>query len=628
MSSVGNEERAVITLQIGNYSNYIGAHFWNIQEAGFVFPSQTNIDYVPDINNSILFREGATGNSQNVGQPTYTPRLVSVDLKGALGSLPLYGDLYNDELSSVVSLNKSDSAPIWAGEVKIEKEKEKRKNEFLRHLEAEDVDLESARKKQKGERNSIILEDQDKDVCEYEEQENSQTSKQTYEQYKKIYDLDNHVNAWSDYLSARFHPRTNVAVEGYIHGDMRARPFDVFGLGLNYDDLTETIEDRIRFFAEEADYLRGFHTIVDSNNSFGGVGSKISELLADEYSTKTKVAFPCVAHNELAHQGGNSGIHNLSQFLNTALTLKNLSGTCSLLTPMSLSKDTFPLKNNFRQLPLLNYQPQNHYHTSAILASAIDTVTLPWRSRRNKIDMSEVLNQLNLNGRKVAATAISLPLPLRTTDFFVEFLEEIESKIGEKDGNFHEKTNLMSLTPGVNNVTKNIQMESLSLRGISVKERLKPKRDMRSNKLPAYTGRFAMTDSVPEALFSHFDKMKEIGKRQRVIPKSITSVDTSLPTGCPFPHIFDKTKISSSGFLLEDTADNSARGVNSVPVLTSLQSSHEMGLSIKNIAGRCGKINLNKLHRFRDAGLENDELLETTEELINLYECYEEDTIC
>jgi hypothetical protein len=53
-----------------------------------------------------------------------------------------------------------------------------------------------------------------------------------------------------------------------------------------------------------------------------------------------------------------------------------------------------------------------------------------------------------------------------------------------------------------------------------------------------------------------------------------------------------------------------------------------MGLSIKNIAGRCGKINLNKLHRFRDAGLENDELLETTEELINLYDCYEEDTIC
>merc|ERR1711890_129743 len=118
------------------------------------------------------------------------------------------------------------------------------------------------------------------------------------------------------------------------------------------------------------------------------------------------------------------------------------------------------------------------------------------------------------------------------------------------------------------------------------------------------------------------------GKKHVVMPKSITSIDTSLPTGCPFPHIFDKSRISSNGFLVDDTTENSGNGVNSVPVLTSLQSSHEMGLAIKNIASRCGKINLNKLHRFRDAGLENDELLETTEELISLYECYEEDTIC
>ena len=197
--------------------------------------------------------------------------------------------MYNDELSSVVPLNKSDCNPIWAGEVKIEKEPEKRKNDFLKHLEAEDLNLESARKKQKGDKNSIILDDQDKDVCEDEEKEKLQLPNHTYEQYKKIYNLDSQVNVWSDYLSTRFHPRTNVAVESYIHGDMRTRPFDIFGLGYNYDDLTETIEDRIRFFAEEADYLRGFHIIVDSNNSFGGVGSKIGELLADEYSTKVIV---------------------------------------------------------------------------------------------------------------------------------------------------------------------------------------------------------------------------------------------------------------------------------------------------------------------------------------------------
>ena len=80
-----NEDRAVITLQLGNYSNYVGAHFWNIQESAFVFPSSNNTTFVPDINNRVLFREGVTGFSHSDGQPTYTPRLVSVDLKGALG---------------------------------------------------------------------------------------------------------------------------------------------------------------------------------------------------------------------------------------------------------------------------------------------------------------------------------------------------------------------------------------------------------------------------------------------------------------------------------------------------------------------------------------------------------------
>ena len=65
-------------------------------------------------------------------------------------------------------------------------------------------------------------------------------------------------------------------------------------------------------------------------------------------------------------------------------------------------------------------------------------------------------------------------------------------------------------------------------------------------------------------------------------------------------------------------------GVTSIPVLTSLQSSGAVGLAVKSLAERSGKINLNKLHRFQDAGLENDELLETIEGLTNLYESYED----
>jgi len=553
--SYEKEDRAVITLQFGNYSNYIGAHFWNIQEAGFVYSSSPSAKCIPDVDNDVLFREGISGLDKNDSQPTYTPRLVSVDLKGALGCLPVYGDLYNNDLTSIVRMKKSDSASIWAGEIKIEKEKEKRKNEFLTHLEADDLKHESDRKKHKTEKNSI-LDDQDKDICE-DKEENAVEVTQTYEEYKKIYNLDNQVNTWSDYLSTRFHPRTNVVAEEYIHGDMRARPFDIFGLGYNYEILAEEVEDHVRFFAEEADYLKGFQLLVDANNSFGGVGCKISELLADEYSTKSQIAFPCIAHSDGALKAsGNIQIHNLSQFLNTALTFKGLSGNCGLVTPLSLSKDTFPLKNNFRRIPHVNYQTQNHYHTSAILAAAVDTITLPWRSRKNRIDMTDILSKLNMNGRKIAGAALSLPLPLRSNEFFVQFLENIETKVNEKELNLHEQINLTSITPGCHVVNKDIQAEAWSIRGIN-KEIFKPKRDMRSNKVPLYTGRYAMIDSVNGALFSHFDKMNECKKRQVRMPQSIVSIDDGLPTGCPFPHIFQKSKISKNGFLVDDITSDS-----------------------------------------------------------------------
>ena len=72
-------------------------------------------------------------------------------------------------------------------------------------------------------------------------------------------------------------------------------------------------------------------------------------------------------------------------------------------------------------------------------------------------------------------------------------------------------------------------------------------------------------------------------------------------------------------------SDFAGKGVDNVPVLTSWQSSNGAGLLVKSLAERSGKINLNKLHRFKDAGLENDELLETTESLASLFECYKGD---
>ena len=233
------------------------------------------------------------------------------------------------------------------------------------------------------------------------------------------------------------------------------------------------------------------------------------------------------------------------------MTIRGLSAVCSLVTPLSLAQDTFPVKNNFRQLPFLKYQPQNPYHTSAIVAGTMDILTLPWRSRRNRIEMVEIVNKLNGHGRKVAAAGVSLPFPLGQDEFFVDLLEKIEQCNSKVKPSFHEEVGLRSITPGCHNVTKDVQIETLSLRGISA-QKLKPKRDMRSNRMPAYTGRFARIDSIPNALFSHFEKVKAMDRGILAVPGSLSVLDAKLPTSCPFPHIFDRTKVSSDGFLLGD----------------------------------------------------------------------------
>lgn len=43
--------REVITFQFGNYANYVGTHFWNIQESGFTYkPSAVTVEWENDVN--------------------------------------------------------------------------------------------------------------------------------------------------------------------------------------------------------------------------------------------------------------------------------------------------------------------------------------------------------------------------------------------------------------------------------------------------------------------------------------------------------------------------------------------------------------------------------------------------
>ena len=80
-------------------------------------------------------------------QETYTPRLLAIDLKGSLHSLPAVGTLYGD-----FRPEPSTSEAAWDGQVEFIQQLLQEKNEFLTDLEQEDARFRG-------------LADEDKDIC-------------------------------------------------------------------------------------------------------------------------------------------------------------------------------------------------------------------------------------------------------------------------------------------------------------------------------------------------------------------------------------------------------------------------------------------------------------------------------
>ncbi|GAA0168291.1 hypothetical protein LIER_23041 [Lithospermum erythrorhizon] len=84
----------IVTIQVGDYANYVGSHFWNLQDEFLGLADSPEAD--PAFENhgldmNAIYRVGETLQ----GIQTYTPRLVSIGFQGSLGSVSSQGTLYN-----------------------------------------------------------------------------------------------------------------------------------------------------------------------------------------------------------------------------------------------------------------------------------------------------------------------------------------------------------------------------------------------------------------------------------------------------------------------------------------------------------------------------------------------------
>jgi len=570
--------RPLITIQCGNYSNHVGSHFWNLQESGFVYTTDSQNtarsasypEEVLEVDNDILYREGLTLNKE----VTFTPRLIAVDLKGSLGALPECGELYGK-----ISIPKEDTlSNYWTGGHQIFREEPFVRNEFLSEL---------------GDNSENILSEKDVDICTDKDDDTEAGPSNE----SKLYNLEGSVNFWSDYLGARYHPQSVLLCENFQHKN-KLQPFDAWGLGReawsDSSNFGDRMEDRVRWYAEECDVLGGFQVISDYHDGFGGLSSSLMEMLGDEYSHKALLSFPTApamfpADLSSAAEGG-------ARVAGAVLSLTRHLET-SLVTPMSLSRDWWPLPGHVTQLPHLSYNPESDYSSSAVLALALDTATLQYRKKHGQLTAHDVAPGLVTNGRRVATIGLDLPMQMShsPTEYFESSLV----------------SHLTPLAPGHQSPVAPTQTQTSFPALLSV-------RGMKSSAL--FSKRSAQYKPCPDpvsylesCVLNSFPGCRPLG----------SFVTKPVMTGKPFPHIFDKTVNTFGEISSEARPDNT--GVTFTTALTSWSTGLAAQRSLQRLEERAAKLRLAKLYRLTETGLEAEEWEESIESLRRMIDNYHEE---
>ncbi|KAJ9609771.1 mtDNA inheritance, partitioning of the mitochondrial organelle [Cladophialophora chaetospira] len=216
----------IVTLQLGQRSNYLATHFWNAQESYFTYSDHEQ----PVVDHDIHFRPGLGAD----GSETYTPRTIIYDLKGGFGTLRKFNALYDIQ-------HEPSAQEIWAGTPARQAAPPIEPSEYQRNLE---LGLPTTQ-----------LQARD-------------------------------VRYWSDFNRVFYHPRSIVQLNEY-ELNSQLMPFEDWSAGeelfQSLDKEFDLLDRDVRPFVEECDQMQGFQLFSGADDAWGGFASKYLDHLRDEY---------------------------------------------------------------------------------------------------------------------------------------------------------------------------------------------------------------------------------------------------------------------------------------------------------------------------------------------------------
>ncbi|KAL2348418.1 hypothetical protein Fmac_002418 [Flemingia macrophylla] len=376
--------KEIVTIQVGDFANFVGSHFWNFQDELLGLAGDPSADSVfknQDLNMDVLYRSGET----HQGILTYTPRLVSINLRGSLGSMSSRGTLYTE------NAHTTPDVVTWTGRVSTQASERYEKNLFLQRLYEEEENVNMVNEIH-GSSSGSQSQYQDKDIIEC---------------------LENGVQCWTDYSKVHYHPRSLYELNGVWEN---VEEFDNYGIGR--DSLAaqgEEISDRLRIFVEECDHIQGFQFVVDDSGGFSAVAAEFLENIVDEYRN-----IPILLY---AVQGSGSHINlqsrkrTILEDLHDAISFSRLSSYSKLIVPVGL-----PSLSKSKASRFLHIEDEKHYHSSAVYAAALHSISIPFRmvpigptadacSVSGAVDVHGLVQMLSGQGRQNMVSVLDVAMP-------------------------------------------------------------------------------------------------------------------------------------------------------------------------------------------------------------------------
>jgi hypothetical protein len=421
----------IISLQFGDYANFVGSHYWNLEDELAVLDDDDR-----EVDRATVFR---TSENQK-GRVVSAPRVVTFGLAGESGTISGLGSLHPDAKLSAEDVVMTD---LWDGPSTTVQRPPVQKNRFLSAMDDADAQLDGEEdgmdwgdQRRQSNRDSVMdLEEEEDSSGQWSSLEGKEDGRQrTQQQQVRQQEVEkeqggelfeeNTVKYWSDFSRLNFHEKSMSHVRGvYDQKEDFKRFTQGPGLLSRESEDFEEMTDRMRFFAEECDTLQGVQVLSEYDSGFGGLTVQYLESIRDDYGEKLPIYANLVDQSSIMKAAfmEQKSQHKLDATINVANAthaVVHLSELCTTLGALSTAH--FADKNKAHALArrLKGLDQSSKYQSSALLAQVLQSAAMPFRSISSGTSMRSFLGMLTPEpSKKIVAYSSAFPVHVHDAVF-------------------------------------------------------------------------------------------------------------------------------------------------------------------------------------------------------------------